>query len=67
MPTPAMKNELNRILGMSTEVKKVTILVQSAPPGVALPLITSAEVLVAPTAIQKKGKTEMKAARSSSR
>ena len=58
MPTPATKNELNRIRGMSTELKNTEMFWNRATPGVALPLMMSAEKLVAPSAIQRNGKTE---------
>ncbi len=67
VPTMARNAEFQKMRGTSTWVKKPTMLVQSASPNVALPLMMSAAVLVLETIIQKNGKIEMKAATSSSR
>ena len=57
-----MNPEFQKMRGASTWAKKVAALVSKAPPNHALPLMISAEVLVAPTIIQKNGKIDRKAA-----
>src|SRR3569833_66520 len=57
VPSPAMKNEFQKIRGTSTVAKKLAILAMRLAPTVDLPVTISADLLVDPTIIQKNGNT----------